>query len=346
MNDTFENEDILIPEQEEPTQTVVEPIEIEVSDQEGEDITVTDILEKKVKFFSLPSEQRDYLKNQWKNSLTSEEDKLLADSGWSPEEMFGGKDRYGNPVKWKNKEEFKRDFIDNKKTSYKSELDRTREEMAAMKTQMEEMAKLVKIQTSNTLRNEEEELKIKIAQAKEDYDFETYDKLLARKQEIENQKQLFVKKEPEKQVYQEPAPVQLTFEEQEAVANFRRENIDFAENLMAKNQSAIEHFDKILVATRNARPDLSPAQLLNIAKRSTEETFSNIYSNKQHNKFMNTQTSQPNNANFIKKPSAPKIVFDNLSPRDKHFVNGALRNYPGMTPQQVAEQIFKPRPKK
>jgi len=318
--DNIELQNIQTPEVEQPSQP-----------------TVNDILENKVEYFSLPKDERDRLLQEYQTTIP--EDSLTKKLGlhYAPPQMFGGKDRQGNSVKPKSFEEFEQDTINKVKynNSNNSENFKAKEELAAIKKQMEEMSALVKVQTSNQLQSEEETLAYQIQQARDENDFDAYDKLIDKRSKLQQVKSKFEPIEPTKEI----PSIQYTPKEQAAIQDFKYIHKDFIATTSNNSQirNSFDDFTKIIA--RN-KPELSPQEILESAKKSTEEMFPNFFT-KSNNVFMNNQySSAPANNTFQKKPEAPKLIFENLSPSDQKFIEGACRNYPGKTPQQVAETLF------
>lgn len=303
-------------------------------EQDFSQVTINDVFEKKIEFTSLPKDHRTRLIEEYRESLPTPEDRFLAkEFGYSPEGMHGGKDRDGNAIKIKPWEEFKQDIIHKAKSSSSSEIRSLREQNATIQRQMEEMAALVKMQVNGNLQSEEEILANRIQQARDDLDFTAYDQLIAKKFELEQRKsQVITTPQKDKPEYV------LTLAEREAMEDFRYINKDFL-GIVSNDTQVYKTFDDSIKLVSKSRPELSPKEVLAAAKKSTEDLHSTIFK-PTNNVYMNNQYNSTPTNNFIQKKEEPKIVYDNLSPSDQRWVNGALRNYPGKTHQQVAEQLF------
>jgi hypothetical protein len=340
----FENENKEAINLENEDNTEIEQLaEQEIIDSELDDSNITkveDVMEGKINYFDLPKQERDRLLSEYQNSLP--EDSIARKEGYAPPQMFGGKDRFGNPIKAKTIEEFEADFHNRKKGNSRDELGKTKEELAEIKKQMSEMRDMLKMQTNNSLANEEEKINYKINELKSngiytDEDFDLYNKLNKRKSQIELEKNQFNKpvEQPKQLIHQ------FNDDELNEINNFRESNLEFS-NKLGLSPLARAKFDQVAAATYAADPSLNSQDILFIAKNAVEKSFPNIFQlPKKNNTFMNTQYQTPNNANTVqKKVESPKINYDSLSPSDKHFINGELRNNPGMTSQQVAEKLF------
>jgi hypothetical protein len=325
MTDNLENT-------QQPTQENQEPVQI----------TVNDVLEKKVDYFVLPKEQRDSLLEEYQKTLPK--GSIAREFGYAPPEMFGGKDRHGNPVKPKTKEEFEQDFINKAKYGNNTELTKTKEELAAIKKQMDEMAALVKLQTNSHLQSEEEKINLRLQELTtnglyEEKDFNLYNQLLKRKDELEQKKSQFTASEPKIEKVEPRQIIQYTPEEQEAISDFKYSNKDFV-GAVSNNNQLLNSFDDFTKSIAKNRPELSPGEILVLAKESTERTFPNFFNNNKQNVFMNNQYATTSSNSFQKKTEATRIVFENLTPSDQKFIQGTARNYPGKSYQQVAELLF------
>lgn len=314
---------------------------VQDSNEESENIAnVEDIMEGNVNYFDLPKSERDRLLSEYQQSLP--EDSIARKNGYAPPQMFGGKDRSGNPIQAKTIEEFERDFLNKTKSNSRSDLEKTKEELAEIKQQMSDMREMLKMQTNNSLVNEEEKINYKLNELKSngiytEEDFELYNNLINKKKEIDSQKNNF-----NKPIELVNKPVnQFSEEEINEINSFRQSNLEFSDKL-GQNPLAMSKFDQVAAATYKADPTLNPQDIMFIAKNAVEKSFPNIFQTpKKNNNFMNTQYQSPNNSNIIQKEvKTPKVNFDSLSPADKHFVNGELRNNPGLTQQQVADKLF------
>lgn len=307
-------------------------------------ISVDDVLEKKVDYHALPKDERDRLLYEYQKTLP--EDSLTRKLGlnYAPPEMFGGKDRHGNLVKPKSLEEFEQDIINKVKYGRNDNESAKTKELAEVKKQVEEMAALFKMQASTQLQSEEERLTSQIQQARDEGDFDVYDKLIAKRSDLQQKQSQFTPDQKETKI-EIKQPIQYTSEETEAIQDFRYSNKDFVQTV-ASNSQITRSFDDFAMSIAKNRSDLSPKEILAFAKESTERMFPNFFT-KQNNVFMNNQYSATSNNSFQKKPETSKLVFENLSPKDQRFVTGEARNHPGKSYQQIAELLFnKYQPKK
>ena len=315
----------------------------EINEEEQQDfsqITVADVFEKKVEFQTLPEVERERLINEYRESLPTPEDRFLSrEFGYAPEGMHGGKGRDGSPVRVKPWEEFKQDILHKAKSNKSSEVDKIREQNAAMQKQIEEMAALVKMQTTTSLASEEERIDTKLQELTtngiyEKEDFQLYNNLLKRKEELEQRKKITLP-EPREQ-RREITEYKYSPAEREAIDDFKASHKDFVSTIIESKSYSDTFDDHVALATRR-RPDLTPKEILAYAKKSMEDMYPNVF--KTNNVFMNNYTP-PQSNNFIKKQEASKIVFENLSDTDKRIIIGSARNYPGKTYQEVAETLF------
>lgn len=305
-------------------------------------VSVNDVLEKKIDYFTLPKDERDRLLQDYQKTLP--EDSLTKKLGinYAPPEMFGGKDRQGNPVRPKSLEEFEQDIINKIKYSKNDNGDaaKTKEELIAVKKQMEEMSALVKMQANSHLQGEEERLAQQIQQAKDDYNFDLYDELISKKNDLQQRKSQFTPPEQKQEKVEPQVRPQYTQQEADAIQDFKYAHKDFVQTVSGNSQ-ILTSFDDFTKSIARNRPDLHPKEILDLAKESTERMFSNFFT-KQNNVFMNNQYAgnNSNNNTFQKKAEAPKLSFERLSPSDQKFIEGTARDYPGKSYQQVTEIVF------
>lgn len=296
-----------------------------------DEIQLNDVLEKKVDFHSLPKEEKERLQNNYIDTQIPEEDRELArKEGYTPPEMFRGLDKYGNPVQAKTWDQFKHGYLEKRETKR----DPRKEEYEQMKREMAEMKELLRLQASNSFQSEEDKINSQIQEARDSGDFDAYDRLVLKRNDLVQKKVSVapkeVKKEPE---------VTFTPEEQEAMFEFRLSNKEFTQTL-GSDDEILYSFDSQVASIARTRPDLKPHEILALAKTRTERVFPDKFTNKKT--FMNTQYN--NNSTFTpEKKESPKIVFDNLSLSDKLMVESAFKQPPYSrmaSKQEVAEAIF------
>lgn len=306
---------------------------------EQQPVSVADVLEKKVDYFSLPKDERDRLLNDYQKTIPDDSLTKKLGKKYAPPEMFGGKDRQGNPVRPKSLDEFEQDIINQIKYGKNDNDDaiKTKEELASVRKQMEEMTAMVKMQASNHLQNEEERLSQQILQAKEDYNFDLYDELVSKRNDLRQKKSQFTPPEPKNERVEQPIR-QYTQQEQDAISDFKSSHKDFVETAKG-NDGISKFFDDVTIAAARNNPRLSPSEILTFAKKSTEDMYPNFFT-KPNNVFMNSQYPANSSNSFQKKAEAPKLSYENLSASDQKFIEGAARNHPGKNYQQVTEMVF------
>lgn len=314
----------------------IENIQQENQPQQEQEVKLNDVLERKVNYFELDVEKKEQLRNEYIDSLDySDEDKqLFREKGYVAEQMFGGKDRYANDVQWKNPEEFKRDFIDKRKRNYTSELGETKQQLSQVQREMEELKNLMKFQATSTIESQERDLAVRIEEARYEGDFDKYDELRTIQFELKQKKHQFSSPKQEEKFKPQPS---FSSEEISAIDNFKYENAEFSK-IVLSNVLVRETFDDFVKTTAKSNPNLHPKEVLKIAKELTERVNPDLAPKQKSNVYVNNQYSANSNTSFTKKvDSKPTIKFDQLSEIDKKFIQGATKNYPGKTAQQVFE---------
>lgn len=304
--------------------------------QEQQPISLNEVLEEKVNFFSLPKEEKQRLQNEYYQTLPEEDREEFRSNGYTPKQMFGGKDRYGNDVAWKTPEEFKRDVIEPKKRrNYTNELSNTKEALSKVQSELEHMKRLMELQTNHSLESRERELQNKIEEARYNGDFDAYDKLKQQQLDLSKQKVSL-----ENQIPSTQEGPQYTKEEIRAIESFSEEHKEFRDFLKS-NLELREVFDdnvKLIIKTPRYK-NLSPKEILDMAKRQTEVLYPEFGAKPKVNVFTNNQYSSQSTPSIAKKNEPNKISYkyENLDYFSRKMIDGALSQYPGKTPQQVLD---------
>lgn len=257
------------------TDEISENLEPEIQEEQTE-ISLEAMREGKVQFSKLSKEEKIRLTREAREQLEDEEMKEAWDMGWRSQEFFGGKAKDGSS----------REFIDHKtflekisnNVPIQNERIRTLRERESQKDkELEEMRRevkkaneLAKMNFERSLKNDEQILDAQIREAKEYGDFDRYDALNLKKQElIEGRLKL---KEYEPEIEQIPT---IDPQIQTDLENWGAKNIWYYSDLemqnYAKQQAEIlnknypnipfkDRLDKITELTKAFFPERFPQQ--------------------------------------------------------------------------------------
>lgn len=148
---------------------------------------------KDVDFFSLPHDERKELKASIEEKMSGE-DKEGMKLGWSPQEMFKGKNKDGTDKEWVDSSTFLKRVreeapVRNERMRKQSqEIESQKAEMQAMQKQMKTLTEINKAQMERELSQDEALNKRALVEAKELGDVEAFEIATETKTGIDNQK--------------------------------------------------------------------------------------------------------------------------------------------------------------
>ncbi len=256
-------------------QPVVE-VHHEIENFDDVDSVVQALEEKKINFSKVPREKRDVIKKFVVNKALEEaeesgddEKSFALHNGWSPETLYGGKNKDGTERPFKDYKEFNATIRQNSPV-LNERLKSISKEMEEMKRENQKLMQISKMNFERSLKGEEQTLDAQIKEAREYSDFDRYDALIAKKHELQNNTLRLKEYEPAPM----PAPVQP--EVQPEVKEWGTRNSWFWTDDSMK-QFAVAQEDIL----RNTRPDLNLSERLELITRSVEMTFPNKFPVKQ-----------------------------------------------------------------
>lgn len=245
----------------------------EISNFDDVDSVVQALEEKRLNFSKVPRERRDLIKKFVVNKALEEAEESGDDeksfalrNGWSPESLYGGKNKDGSPRPFKDYKEFNATIRDNSPV-LNERLRTNAREMEEMRKEVKKFSEIAKMNFERSLKGEEQTIDAQIKEARDYGDFDRYDSLMTKKQELQNSTLRLKQYEPE------PAPVQT--EVQPEVKEWGARNQWFwADKQM--NQFAIAQEDIL----RAARPELNLSERLELITKSAEVSFPDKFSAK------------------------------------------------------------------
>jgi hypothetical protein len=244
----------------------VEEVHQEIDNFDDVDLVVQALEEKKLNFSKVPREKRDTIKKFVVNKALEEAEENGDDekafalrNGWSPETLYGGKNKDGSARPFKDYKEFNATIRENSPV-LNERLKTLAKEMEEMKRENQKLMQISKMTFERSLKGEEQSLDAQIKEAREYGDFDRYDSLIAKKQELQSNTLRLKEYEPE------PAPVQT--EVQPEVKEWGARNQWFWSDNQMK-QFAIAQEDIL----RNTRPELNLSERLELITKSAEISF-------------------------------------------------------------------------
>jgi len=244
----------------------VEEVHQEIDNFDDVDSVVQALEEKKLNFSKVPKEKRDSIKKFVVNKAledaeeNGDDEKAFAlRNGWSPESLYGGKNKDGSPRPFKDYKEFNATIRDNSPV-LNERLRTNAKEMEEMRKEMRKLSEIAKMNFERSLKGEEQSLEAQIKEAREYGDFDRYDSLIAKRQEIQNNTLRLKEYEPE------PAPVETDVKPE--VKEWGARNQWFWTDNQMK-QFAIAQEDIL----RNTRPELNLSERLELITKSAEISF-------------------------------------------------------------------------
>lgn len=253
-----------------------EEVHQEIDNFDDVDSVVQALEEKKLNFSKIPKEKRDSIKKFVVSKALEEAEENGDDekafalrNGWSPESLYGGKNKDGSPRPFKDYKEFNATIRENSPV-LNERLKTLAREMEEMKRENQKLMQISKMTFERSLKGEEQSLDAQIKEAREYGDFDRYDALIVKRQELQNNT-LRLKE------YETPvvpvAPVQT--EIQPEVKEWGARNPWFWSDNQMK-QFAIAQEDIL----KNTRPELSLAERLELITKSAEISFPDRFASK------------------------------------------------------------------
>lgn len=251
----------------------VEETHQEINDFDDTDLVVQALEEKKLNFSRVPKEKRDIIKKSVIQKALEEAEEAGDDeksfalrNGWSPESLYGGKNKDGTPRPFRDYKEFNATIRENSPV-LNERLKNNAKEMEEMRKEMRKLSEIAKMNFERSLKGEEQSIDAQIKEARDYGDFDRYDALITKKQELQNNT-LRLKE-------YEPAPEPIQTEVQPEVKEWGARNQWFWSDNQMK-QFAVAQED-ILKATR---PELNLSQRLELITKSVEISFPDRFPSK------------------------------------------------------------------
>lgn len=189
---------------EETLDQYIEPENQEISlDIENDNDIIQALEEKKINFSQIPKEKRHIVRNNIISKMITEaeiegnEKKLFAlNNGWSPQIIDGGKNKDGSERRFKDYEEFT-DTIRENAPVMNERLKSIAKENEEIRKEMAKVSAIAKMNLERSIQNDEQSLDNQIKEAREYGDFDRYDTLILKKQELIKGKLKLKEYEPE-----------------------------------------------------------------------------------------------------------------------------------------------------
>lgn len=267
----------------------IEEVHQEIDNFDDVDSVVQALEEKKLNFSKVPKEKRDTIKKFVVNKAledaeeNGDDEKAFAlRNGWSPETLYGGKNKDGSPRPFKDYKEFNATIRDNSPV-LNERLRTNAKEMEEMRKEMKKLSEIAKMNFERSLKGEEQSLDAQIKEAREYGDFDRYDSLMIKKQELQNNtlrlkeyepKPVHVQQEPnldpqtqndltnwgaKNQWYYTDVEMQNYAKEQAGILNRNYPNLSFPERLEKVTSLTKTFFSDRFPATPT-RPSVLPAR--------------------------------------------------------------------------------------
>jgi len=251
-------------------QQVEQPIEQEhqeINNFDDIDLVVQALEEKKLNFSKVPREKRDIIKKTVVSRAledaeeSGDDEKAFAlRNGWSPESLYGGKNKDGTPRPFKDYKEFNATIRENSPV-LNERLKAMSREMEEVKRESQKLLQISKMNFERSLKGEEQTLEAQIKEARDYGDFDRYDALIAKKQELQSST-LRLKE------YEAPVEPVVPAEVQPEVKEWGAKNQWFWTDNQMKDFAIAQ--EDIL---RRTRPDLNLSERLELITKSAEISF-------------------------------------------------------------------------
>ena len=284
--------------------------EIENIEQPIENIEPTwqDVEEGKVNFQELPKQIKEKVKQEAYEQTPDDKKYLWDDYGYTPPQTFKGLDRNGKSVEGYGLEGFE-ELVKKGRIKQKTKIEED----------VEKLTNVVKEQSKMIVSHQEKELNKKISELKEKglyegQDFEEYERLLVEKNNLDFQKFELNKKEQVDQIKQD-----FTLDEQADIQLFQYQNKLFIETVQ-KDPQLIKFFDEQALILKQRNPNASLNEILNAAKKVTENAFNPKTQIPMYKNIERTETK----TNLNQKPE-PRISYNNLNDSSKAWIQSAAK---------------------
>lgn len=285
-----------------------------------------DVKSGKIEYKDLPPNIKSKIKSEAYEETPDDKKYLWDDYGYTPPETYNGVDRNGKPVEGFGLDGFE-ELVKKGRIKPKTKIEQD----------VENLTNLVKEQNKSILSQRESEIDKKMAQAREDMDFEAYEKARQEKQDLELSKIQLDKKPQESSEID--ISQQYSLDEQVAIRSFAEGNPQFV-NLMQRNKQMESYFDQVAMELYQKNPNADPNQILEATKRATENRF-NI--NRQ-SKPMFRNNVIPSQKTNIEPKATPKLNYNSLNERDKKWINSEAKSgrakYAGKSLDDITNMVF------
>lgn len=171
-----------------PTQPIKNDIDKNVAD------ALEDIRNGKLKYLSLPKQDRNFFDKEYIKLLEDEEQKEAFENGWRTKELYAGKSKDGADVQWVDHKEYLKKIKNNapiqqerlrnslkERDSFKSEVDELRE-------QLKKVIELNKAKYERDLSKDEQLIDNEMQDAENENDVGRYKQILEKKNNIQREK--------------------------------------------------------------------------------------------------------------------------------------------------------------
>ena len=282
---------------------------------EDSEPSVLDQLETgETKYEDLEPAVRKSVRKEWLNSL-DKETRYLADNGWSDQHVFIGKDKNGNPIEWKTKEEFAR-ILERPRVA-KERDSHLLSEIKKRDDQIKRLQNLTKFNADRSLQAEEAQINAEIKAAREYQDLDAYEAALEKKKVLEQSKnQIEGFYQEEKAIPQGNPLDNLQPQDRESFLEFK-EAIPMLGLDPTINQFVENKWNEVQNSVT-----MSFQEKLNYIQRTVKSSFPSKF-NKVTTNFMQT-TNSVNNNPIKTATSAVTTIYNNLPEYDKTRVTNLI----------------------
>jgi len=289
-----------------------------------------DIKAGKVAYKDLPPNIKSKVKQEAYEETPEEKKYLWDDYGYTPPETYNGVDRNGRPVEGYGLDGFE-DLVKKGRIQRKTKIEQD----------VENLANIVKDQSKTILSQRESDIEKRISEAKENMDFESYEKYLREKEDVKFQKLQLDRKPAQQQVSQIDVSQQYSLDEQVAIKMFGQNNKQFVE-LMGRNKEMQDYFDQTAIELYKNNPNAAPEHILNSTKRLTENSF-NLNKQQKPTMSRNIVRSSEEKTTLNAQPTR-QLTYNSLNDRDKKWVNSEARSgkaiYAGKSLDDIANIVY------
>lgn len=293
-----------------------------------------DVKSGRIKYQDLPPNIKSKVKREAYEQTPDDKKYLWDEYKYTPPETYGGVDRNGRKVDALDLDGFE-ELVKSGRIKPKTKVEQD----------VEDLKNIVKDNTKIILSQKESEIERKISEAKENVDFEAYEKLLSEKQDVTFQKLQLNKKEEVAQPVKQDTDVsnQFSLDEQVAFEIFASDpdNKGFID-LMAKSKDMQDEFDRVAYTLKVRNQNATLDQIGAAAKKIVETKFN-----------LNKQQSKPMSRNFFQQEQkttmdsgkqTQTLTYNSLTPRDRKWIDSEAKSgrqvYSGKTLDQITNMVF------